>query len=87
MIGAVEEDRPHIDHRETRQDPVFESLLDSVVDRRDVLPGNPSTRDLVDELVAAAGTGRFEADEDVAVLTLTARLTDVLALDLVRPGP
>ena len=38
--------------------------------------------DLVDELVAAARTGRLEVDDDVAVLAATARLTDVLAFDL-----
>ena len=67
---------------DTGQDPVFEGLFDSLIDRGDVLPGNPSTRDLVDELVAAAGAGRFQADDDMAVLALAAGLPDVLALDL-----
>ncbi len=82
MVGAVEQDRPDINDRETGQDPVFQGLFDSLIDRRDVLTGNAPAGDLVDELVAAAGPGRFQTDDDVPVLALTAGLADVLALDL-----
>src|SRR5262249_25908493 len=57
-------------------------LLDAGVDRGDVLPRDHATRDLVDELVAAAGARGLERDDHVPVLALPTGLADVALLDL-----
>ena len=57
-------------------------VLDAGVDRGDVLLGDDAAGDLVDELVAAAGTGRLQIEDDVAVLAAAAGLADVAGLDL-----
>src|SRR6202040_2664852 len=57
-------------------------LLDAGVDRGDVLLGDHAAADLVDELVAAPGTGGLGADDDVAVLAAATGLADVALLDL-----
>ena len=60
----------------------MQRFLDTGVDRGDVLLGDDAARDLVDELIAAAGAGGLEVDHDVAVLAATAGLADVALLDL-----
>ena len=52
----------HVDERVARDDTALHRLLDTGVDRGDVLARDHATLDLVDELVAAAGTGRLEGD-------------------------
>src|SRR5262249_30439460 len=54
----------------------------TLLDRRDVLARNHTAHDLVLEDEAGARFGRLHVDDDVAVLTLTARLADELAFDL-----
>ena len=52
------------------------------VDRRGCTPWGCAAGDLVDELVAAAGAGGLEVDDDVGVLARAAGLLDVAVLDL-----
>ena len=82
MVRAEGEDGPHVDQRVAGEDAALQRLLDAGVDRRDVLAGDDAAVDLVDELVAAAGAGGLQADDDVAVLAATTGLADVALLDL-----
>ena len=71
-----------VDERVAGDHAAFHRLLDAGVDRGDVLARDHATRDLVDELVAAARAGGLEADDDVSVLAAAAGLADVTLLDL-----
>ncbi len=62
MVRTVGEAGPHVDERVARDDAALHRFLDAGVDRGDVLAGDHAALDLVDELVAAAGTGRLERD-------------------------
>ena len=73
VVRAVGEDGPDVDERVAGEHAAVERLLDAGVDRGDVLPGDHAAGDLVDELVAAAGAGGLEADDDVAVLAASHR--------------
>ena len=75
-----------IDEREARLATGQQRLADTRVDRRDVLPRDRATDDLVFELVAAAALLRLELDHDVAVLALTAGLADVAPFGFDRNG-
>src|SRR5690606_18402779 len=68
VVRAVDEDGPDIDERVSGEDPVLEGVGDAGVDRGNVLLGDASAGDLVDELVTAAGAGRLEVDDHMAVL-------------------
>src|SRR5690606_10528151 len=87
VVRAVDEDGPDIDERVSGEDPVLEGVGDAGVDRGNVLLGDASAGDLVDELVTAAGAGRLEVDDHMAVLASTARLADVLAFDVLHRAP
>ena len=82
MVRAVGEDGADVDERVAREHAALHRLLDAGVDRGDVLAGDDAAGDLVDELVAAAGAGGLERDDDVAVLAPAAGLADVALLDL-----
>ncbi len=73
---------PHVDGGIAGEHACGERLLDALVDRRDVLLRDASTRDLVDELVATAGARRFDVDDDVRELAHAAGLLDVAVDDL-----
>src|SRR5206468_5881266 len=64
--------------------PGLERLLDSMVDRLDVLARDHAADDLVDELVAGALLGRLDPDDRVAVLALPTGLPDVPAATVGR---
>ena len=82
MVRTEDERHPHVDHRVAGEHAALQRVLDAGVDRRDVLLRDHAAGDLVDELVAAAGAGGLEVDDDVAVLALAARLADVLHVHL-----
>ena len=82
VVRAEGEPGPHVDERVAGEHAALHRLLDAGVDRGDVLAGDHAALDLVDELVAAAGTGGLERDHDVAVLAATTGLADVALLDL-----
>ena len=71
-----------VDERVAGEHAALHRLLDAGVDRGDVLARDDAALDLVDELVAAAGAGGLERDDDVAVLAATTGLADVALLDL-----
>src|SRR3954469_2834581 len=80
---AVDQRGAEVNQRVARQHAVVHRLLDALVDGRDVLSRDRAARDLIDELVAAAGAGRLEVEHDVAVLAATAGLARELEVDLV----
>src|SRR5204863_663798 len=82
VVGAVEERRLDVHHREPGIDPRVEGLADAGVDRLDVLARDRAADDLVDELVARALLLWLEADDRVAVLALAAGLADETAVAL-----
>ena len=69
-----------------REHAGVERRLDALVDRGDELTRDAAAGDLVDELVAAAGTGRLEVDDDVRELARTTGLLDVAVHDVLRPA-
>ena len=83
MEGAVDQRGAHVDQRVAGQDAVVHGLLDALVDRGDVLARDRAARDLVQELVAAAGARGLEVEHDVAVLAAAAGLAGELQVDLV----
>ena len=83
MVRAVDQRGTHVDHGVPGQDAGLQRLLDPLVHRRDVLPRDRPTDDLVDELVAAARARGFEVDLHHAVLAMAAGLADVAPHDLV----
>src|SRR5919112_2262707 len=65
VVRAVEQDRLDADHRVAGEDAVLHRVLHALVDRRDVLPRDAATGDLVLELVGrrvAADLQRLEGD-------------------------
>src|SRR5690606_5425856 len=73
--------------RVSGEDTELGGLLASGVDRRDVLPRDTATGDVVDELVARSvtvtvGRERFEVDDHAAVLAGATSLLLVGVLDL-----
>src|SRR5205814_9677631 len=65
-----------------RQHASLDGFLDRLADGVDVLLGDGTALDLVDELDPAPGRQRPHPQPDVAVLTAAAALADVLALRL-----
>src|SRR3954451_23124722 len=57
VVRAEGEDDAHVDEGVTGDDAALHRLLDPGVDGGDVLPRDDAARDLVDELVTAAGPG------------------------------
>ena len=84
MVLAVDQRGPHVDGRVAGQHAGGERLLDALVDGGDVLLGDAPAGDLVDELVATAGPGGLEVDDDDGELARTAGLLDVAVLDLLH---
>ena len=82
VVGAVDQGGPDVHQRVAGQHPGLHGVLDAGVDRGDVLLGDDAAGDLVDELVAAAGAGRLQVEDHVAVLAAAAGLADVALLDL-----
>ncbi len=77
MVRTEGKADPHVDERIPGDDTTLHRLLDTGVDRGDVLARDDATLDLVDELVTATGTGGVERDDDVGELTASTRLADV----------
>ena len=86
MVGAVVEGDLEIHQRESPRGPVLHRLDDPLFHRRDVLPGDDSADDFVDELEALPALQGFNLDPGVAELSPAARLLLVLALDLSPPA-
>src|ERR1035438_4596372 len=83
VVGAVGESDLHIHHRISSQHAELGRLLAPGIHRRDVLPGDTATMDLVLELVAAAvAAGRLQVDDDPRVLAGPAGLLLVRVVDL-----
>ena len=82
VVRAEREPGADVDERVAGEHAAFHRLLDTGVDRGDVLARDHAALDLVDELVAAAGPGGLERDDDVAVLAATTGLAHVALLDL-----
>ena len=80
VVGTEVNGSLDVDDGEARERTGLESLLDALLDGRNVLGRNYAALDLVDELKALAGFLRFELKADVSVLTATAGLLDVLVL-------
>ncbi len=84
VVRTEGEPDPDVDERVPGDDTALHRLLDTGVDRGDVLARDDATLDLVDELVTAAGTGGLERDDDVGELTATTGLADVADSDRSR---
>ena len=82
MVGAVDQLDADVNDRVPGEHPGLHRLLDSEVDRGDVLLRDLASDDLVDELVAVTGIHRVGVDDRMPVLAAAARLADELALDL-----
>src|ERR1019366_4205256 len=82
VIAPIGQAHAHVYHGISGQDSRGQRLGDALVDRSDVLLGDHTTGDLVDELVATTGAGGLEGYDDVTVLTLTTGLLHELQFDL-----
>ena len=70
MKRSVDEGGPQVDERIARQYASEKSIPNALFYGRNVLPGDATAGDLVDELKPLAGPGRLEIDDRVAVLAL-----------------
>src|SRR4029450_478372 len=86
VVRAVDELDPDVDHGIAGENSTAHSLLNALVDGRDVLTRDLATHDLVHELVARARLERLDVDDHVSVLARAARLPHEAALDLLH-GP
>src|SRR6266852_585607 len=92
VVGAVDQRRLDVHHREARQHAAVERLDDAFLDRGVILLRDRAADDLVDELEALARLIRLDIDLGMAVLAATARLPDEapdpvrLALDRLAVG-
>src|SRR3569833_4697779 len=85
VAGAVLQSDLDADQRVSGEHAELGRLLAARVDRRDVLPRDAATGDLVLELVAvAAAAERFDVDDDAAELARATRLLLVGVLDLLH---
>src|SRR6478609_3244099 len=74
VVGAVLEGELHVDHRVAGEHAELQRVLAALVDGRDVLARDATTRHAVDELVASTGPGLgvdvgAERDDDLRELT------------------
>src|SRR5947199_10669485 len=74
MEGTVVTLGLHIDGRIAGQNPVLHRLLDALLNRRDVLPGNRAADDGILKLVPAAALHRGKLHPAVSELPPSARL-------------
>ena len=86
MERSVFDGNLDVDHLEAGVDTGLDGLCDAVHHRRDVLLGDGTTNDLVDDLDALALFVRLDIDDGVTVLAATTGLADELALALGRLG-
>src|SRR6185437_6092029 len=86
MVAAVEERDLEVDHRIARQISASGRLMDSLLDRRDVLPWDRPAKDIVHKDNAAAPRQRFHTDLAVAKLAMSASLLLMTALRLGMPA-
>ncbi len=82
MVLPVVDASADADDREPGDDAAIEGFLDAFVHCRDVLAGDRTALDLVDELVSLVVAARLELDERHAELAAAAALLLVLALDV-----
>ena len=82
VVRAVDQLALHVDHRIARENSVLERFPHSLLRRLDELTRDHSADDLVLEHEAFALLRRLDVDHHVAVLTLTTRLANELAFDL-----
>src|SRR5664280_1136414 len=68
VVGTVGERDAYVLDRVAGQDAELHRVLDAGVDGRDVLPGDATTGDGVDELVAGTRGQRLDLDDDLGVL-------------------
>ena len=86
MVGAVDEDRFHIDDRVSGQDAGAGRLPEPLLDRLEVLTRQCRAGDFRFKLQAAACRKRFEPERAVAELAVTASLPHKPALRGGGPG-
>ena len=82
MVATERQANANVHDGVAGQDTRGQCFGDTGVDRSDVLLGDNTTSNLVEELVAATGARGLQGDDDVTVLTLTTGLTNVLLFDL-----
>src|SRR5205823_8608204 len=82
VLRAVHDGGPQVDHRVARDDAVLHGFFDPLLDGLLPILGEPVPADPPLVLEPGAALERLEVDDDVAVLALAARLTDVAALAL-----
>ena len=80
MVGTVVQGNLHVNDVVAGQNTGLHSALDTVVNSGDVLLGNSTAHDSVDELVALTGLVGLDGDLDVTVLTGATGLTLVLGI-------
>ncbi len=79
VVGAVDDVDVDVDDRIAADDAVEHRFFDALLAGRNVFLGNGAADDLVLDRDALAALVRLNLDDDVAVLTATARLLDQLA--------
>src|ERR1017187_8484719 len=82
MVLAIEAGHLHVDHRIAMGAAVLHGLDDPLLHRRDVLPGDGTADDLVDEAEPGTALERLDADGHPADLAVAAGLLLVLPLRL-----
>src|SRR5207244_10238060 len=85
MIGHIIEGRYDIDHGVTGNNTVLQCLSNTVFDRFNILFRNCTANNGVDKFKTFAALIGSNTNPHVAVLPMTARLSDVLALSLGFP--
>src|SRR5947209_5491058 len=85
MIRAIVKGCFYVDHRIASDDAVIQCLLNTVFDRPDIFFWNNTANDAVDKFKAFAAFIRLDFDPYVTILTMTASLSDMLALSLSLP--
>src|SRR5215204_2924553 len=82
VVAAEDQSRLDVYHRIAGENAVFEGFAVTCFDRFDELPRDDAADNLVFEHEAAARLARTEVDHHVSVLSLSARLPNELALDI-----
>src|SRR5699024_3002571 len=86
VVSTIQQGSLDVHQREASEVAVLHGVLDTLVDRRDVLLRNTATGDLVDELVGLLGTlfrlQRLESNDHASELTGTTGLLLVRVLEL-----
>src|SRR5215218_4990877 len=82
MIRAVVENYAEVDCWKSREHSLVPCLLNAFLDRGNVISGNGASKNFVHEFEVAAARQRFHANLAIAILTVTAALLFVFALNV-----